>query len=101
MTESSISRLQRWYLAQCNGDWEHSWGLKVDTLDNPGWTLKVDLTETALAGRASGWTKVERSGADWIFYRSTGAVFEAACGPSNLEEAIEAFLAFSAEADGE
>ena len=33
-----------WYLSQCNGDWEHAYGVKIDTLDNPGWTLEVEDT---------------------------------------------------------
>ncbi|MFD5200063.1 Imm53 family immunity protein [Streptomyces sp. NPDC058375] len=28
--------LQGWYSAQCNEDWEHEWGGKIETLDNPG-----------------------------------------------------------------
>ena len=38
-----LQLLQEWYVAQCDGDWEHSYGVKIDTLDNPGWSLKVDL----------------------------------------------------------
>ena len=101
MNQTPTARLQRWYLAQCDGDWEHSSGVKIDTLDNPGWTLRVDLDGTALAGRTSDWTRVERSESDWIFYRSTGEVFEAACGPMNLEEAVEAFLEFAEQVESE
>jgi hypothetical protein len=25
---SNIAWIQRWYASQCDGDWEHSWGLK-------------------------------------------------------------------------
>lgn len=38
----------RWYGAQCDGDWEHSYGVTIDTLDNPGWWVRVDLRETHL-----------------------------------------------------
>jgi hypothetical protein len=38
--------LQRWYVAQCNGEWEHSYGIEIGTLDNPGWSLRVDLKDT-------------------------------------------------------
>lgn len=43
-----LRRLQEWYKMHCDGDWEHSYGVKIDTLDNPGWKLKVDLTGTLL-----------------------------------------------------
>jgi hypothetical protein len=38
--------LQDWYASQCDGDWEHGYGVHIGTLDNPGWTLTVDLTYT-------------------------------------------------------
>lgn len=47
-----LARLERWYAAQCNGDWEHQHGVEIGTLDNPGWSVRVSLAGTALAGRA-------------------------------------------------
>ena len=38
-----IEQLQAWYAAQCNGKWEHTYGIAIGTLDNPGWSLSVDL----------------------------------------------------------
>ena len=32
-----------WYKTNCDGDWEHSYGITLQTLDNPGWHLTVDL----------------------------------------------------------
>ena len=51
MSDENLSWLMQWYLAECNDDWEHSYGVKIDTLDNPGWTLKIDLRETDLGRR--------------------------------------------------
>ena len=31
-----ISKLQDWYFSKCDEDWEHEFGVKIDTLDNPG-----------------------------------------------------------------
>jgi hypothetical protein len=28
--------LQGWYATQCDGDWEHEYGVSIETLDNPG-----------------------------------------------------------------
>ncbi len=44
-----LAELQRWYLAQCNDDWEHSYGVTIETLDNPGWSVHIDLADTALS----------------------------------------------------
>lgn len=84
--------LQRWYLGQCDGEWEHSFGVSIETLDNPGWTLRVELQGSPLEHRAEPSSKVERSEHDWVHWRIEGGVFEAACGPTNLNEAILAFL---------
>jgi Immunity protein 53 len=32
-----LTQLQSWYVAQCNGDWEHTCGISIETVDNPGW----------------------------------------------------------------
>ncbi len=45
---TDIERLQAWYLAQCDGEWEHGFGPTISTLDNPGWSVKVDLKGTEL-----------------------------------------------------
>ena len=43
-----LEDIQRWYAAQCDGDWEHVFGLTISTLDNPGWSVKIDLEDTLL-----------------------------------------------------
>jgi hypothetical protein len=43
----AVALLQKWLIDRCNGAWEHSWGVAIETLDNPGWIIKIDLKETA------------------------------------------------------
>ena len=38
--------LQQWYYGHCNGDWEHGSGIHIDTLDNPGWSITINLEDT-------------------------------------------------------
>jgi Immunity protein 53 len=45
---NELDRLQRWYLSHCNGDWEHTYGVTMENIDNPGWTLTVQLAETTV-----------------------------------------------------
>jgi hypothetical protein len=66
MNSFGLTELQARYIAQCDGAWEHTYGIKIETLDNPGWMLRVDLAETELAGRAFDRVEVERSEQDWI-----------------------------------
>lgn len=95
MGKSAIGRLEAWYAAECNGEWEHTYGIVIETLDNPGWRLRVDLTETTLQDK--GFTAVarERSPEDWIDCRVKNSAFEGAGGVSNLEEIIAIFLAWA------
>jgi hypothetical protein len=100
LNEDNFSWLSQWYLAQCDDDWEHSYGVKIDTLDNPGWTLKIDLTDTALDGRAfervmhgepSGDLEEWRRTGSWWVASVQGSTFQASCGPLDLSAAIGVF----------
>ncbi|MER6509415.1 immunity 53 family protein [Nonomuraea sp. NPDC001636] len=86
--------LQSWYASCCNDDWEHSYGVTIDTLDNPGWHVKIDLADTPLTGALLDASKVERTEDDWVHVWSNGIRFEGACGPLNLGELLEAFRDF-------
>lgn len=46
-----LSALQAWYSQQCNGKWEHAHGISIESLDNPGWLVKIDLAGTELHSR--------------------------------------------------
>ncbi|MDO7908781.1 Imm53 family immunity protein [Paenibacillus sp. JX-17] len=35
--------LQEWYASQCDGDWEHSNGIKITSIDNPGWYVEINI----------------------------------------------------------
>jgi hypothetical protein len=49
--EKGLRFLENWYRQQCKGDWEQQWGVKIGTLDNPGWTIAISLKETRAEGR--------------------------------------------------
>jgi hypothetical protein len=96
-----LQELQHWYRSCCNEDWEHSNGVHIDTLDNPGWSLVVDLEGTDLQNRsfqelaigvgADSHPETE----DWIVCRVVGWKFVAHGGPFKLEEMIATFLAWA------
>ena len=100
MTDENIKWLMDWYVAQCNGEWEHSYGVEIGTLDNPGWSLKINLRETKLEDRP--FTKVQsgvpaddlnewqRDGSWWVAEVKDWK-FEAACGPLDLPAVIAVF----------
>ncbi|MGV9580048.1 immunity 53 family protein [Streptomyces sp. NPDC003509] len=95
--ETVLDWLQGWYAAQCNEDWEHEWGIKIDTLDNPGWSVRIDLEETDLEGHDSPRHDLNRGKDDWVMAWTSEMTFHAACGPGNLTEALTLFRRWAAE----
>ncbi len=80
--------LQNWYLNNCDGLWEHLFGVKIDTLDNPGWKLSISSRGTDLEGQSFKRMKVDRTENDWVRCWVEAEKFEARSGPLNLGEAI-------------
>ena len=106
MRTDGLSWLTHWYLAQCDDDWEHSYGVEIGTLDNPGWTLKIDLQDTDLEGRsfakfahgepADNLKEWQQIGSWWVADVKDG-IFEAACGPLDLPAVISLFRKWAEE----
>lgn len=92
-TADVLKRLEDWYLGECNGDWEHSYGVTIETLDNPGWIVKVDLSETAWENLEVARQITQRSEDDWIQIEVSDSRFVGCGGAKNLAEMIEGFLA--------
>jgi hypothetical protein len=94
---SAIQKLQEWYRSRCDGDWEHGFGVKITTLDNPGWSLTINLIDTPLEKKSFTPYEYEFSDIDWISCRVEEKQFRAAGGPMKLEELIEVFLRWKDE----
>lgn len=90
----SLKWLQEWYSKNCDGYWEHSYGVKIDTLDNPGWSVVIDIRETKLADRPFDLVSRDGSETDWILCRVVEGKFLGDGGPLNLEEILEKFRAW-------
>lgn len=89
---TALSRLQRWYASQCDGDWEHSYGITIETLDNPGWSMSIDLEGTQLSDVEISPIEIDRSDHDWLRCFVEGPRLRLVGGPENLEEMIALFL---------
>ena len=88
----SLSTLERWYASQCNGEWEHGYGVRIDTLDNPGWHVHIGLHGTKKQDASLAKVSINRSQNDWMIYGFEKQEFQVACGPENLSEAIDIFV---------
>ena len=92
-----LAELQAWYAAQCDGDWEHQDGIEINTLDNPGWRVTINLQGTALEGRR--FSAVEENyedDTDWLRCWVAEQSFQAAGGPTRLTRILRIFLDWSA-----
>ncbi len=102
MIASTLDRLARWYASRCDGEWEHGFGVRIDTLDNPGWSVKINLEGTPLAERP--FEKIVEGEEDenyadggkqigpWMTCFVKQKVWHAVCDPSQLDRALTRFL---------
>ncbi len=88
-----LNWLQEWYSKNCEDTSVHYFGVKIETLDNPGWTVKIELLDTKgyFEGKIFEEMKIERSDDDWLFCKVENKEFKGACGPENLEEMLSIF----------
>ena len=65
MNAPLLEELENWYVSNCDGDWEHQYGVKIETQDNPGWSVQVNLIFTALEDAPFQRIQVDDSETDW------------------------------------
>ena len=88
---TSLQWLQDWYRLQCNETWEHEHGISISTLDNPGWSVVIDLVGTDLAGSDMSPYTSDPSDTDWVFCKLEAGKFTAHGDPSKLDWIIDHF----------
>ncbi|MFI5589994.1 Imm53 family immunity protein [Amycolatopsis sp. NPDC051758] len=93
MTEE-ILWLSEWFSSQCDGDWEHEFGVRLETLDNPGWRLLVDIVGTGVEGRVLPRSKVDLGAGRWLWTSADGKSYEGSCDVRSLRELVAAFRGF-------
>ena len=96
--DATIARLSRWFAAHCDGEREHHHGISIESTDNPGWWVKIDLAGTRLATRpfteiAEGVDAGRHPRADaWLTCYVVGNVWNGAGDPARLDEILQRFL---------
>ncbi len=82
-----VEQIQAWYAAQCDGGWEHQYGVSIETLDNPGWCVMVDLSGTSLENISFQTYQEDKGEEDWIFCEISGRG-----DPFKLQTILEIFV---------
>ncbi|WP_157758563.1 immunity 53 family protein [Cystobacter fuscus] len=101
-TLSDMEWLEQWYEAQCREEWAHHQGVNIQSLDNPGWLLKVDLRGTNLEGRMAdalvqrtreppSETNGNQGGDDWMECSIKEGCFIGAGDPRKLRAILNCF----------
>lgn len=83
--------IQNWYLSNCDGDWEHSYGLNIYTLDNPGWSVDIELTDTDLEFSKFELIQKYIDANNWIHCDVVDGVFKGSGSADKLEEILKIF----------
>jgi hypothetical protein len=93
-----LSWLQQWYSAHCDGVWEHSFGITIETIDNPGWSVTISLERTELESIPFEPVKAEANERNWVQCRvaergdgENQRRFKGRGGASNLSDIIGVF----------
>lgn len=86
-----LNWIQEWYKTQCDGEWEHEYGIKVHTIDNPGWSMSIDLVYTQMEHIQIEYQLFEKSETDWYAFSIQGSVYHAAGDPNKLEFLLTKF----------
>ncbi|PSQ81697.1 MAG: hypothetical protein BRD46_01430 [Bacteroidetes bacterium QS_8_68_15] len=95
--ERATQALSRWYADACDGDWEHQFGIEIESLDNPGWAVRIDLAGTSLAGETLSSEQRDVSEEDWYRVTVRDSQFRGYGDPSKLPLLLSKFRAFAEE----
>ena len=89
---NNLQWLQEWLLKNCYIDSDHFYCISIETIDNPGWHIRIQLEDTILNKEVFEKTVIQREDEDdWLHCKVENGVFDGNCGPRNLEEIILVF----------
>lgn len=89
-----------WFRLRCDGEWEHGNGIVIETLDNPGWSLKIELKGTPLEGKPLPADQLDSEGIDyWWMAKIENGLFCAFCGPHDLPAVLKRFRSWAENSD--
>lgn len=89
---NTLLELQNWYQSNCDEEWEHYYGVQIETLDNPGWSLKIDLIGTNLEDHIFQEINCENTEDDWYVCRVINNQYQGTGDPKKLELLLQTFL---------
>ena len=89
---SALAEIQKWFTSNCDGEWEEDYGVKIETMSDPGWLVVIDLEETNLEGEEFEPIELESSEDCWMNCRVEEAKFRGMGDSAKLEEILRIFV---------
>ncbi|MDI7164983.1 Imm53 family immunity protein [Leptospira santarosai] len=90
-SKTMFSWLMEWYQSQCDGDWEHEYGIEINTNGDRGWQVKIEVNFTELDGVVINHTLIQQGLNDWYFFSLKDGKFLAEGDPKKLSIILEKF----------
>lgn len=75
-TDDPLSALQTWFKRRVDGQWEHQFGIRIESLDNPGWLISIDVADTEVADKRFDEIAYDGGPHDWLTCRVVKRTFE-------------------------
>src|SRR5271154_2255314 len=97
MPRNDLEWLDDWYQRQCNGEWEHRQGVRLESLDNPGslenpgWHLTINLAGTSAVNARPQQLRLETQSGGWLACSIAGECFEGSGDPRRIGQIIGVF----------
>lgn len=92
MNSDILDWIQEWLAQNCDGDWEHAQNFTITTIDNPGWSVTINLAGTRLEGKLFSTVEIEKNDTDWLYCSVKNQKFQGDGGVRNLIEILKIFI---------
>jgi hypothetical protein len=94
MNFAILNWLQNWFFQNCDDKWEKEQRLLIETLDNPGWLLTLQLKNSIYQNVSLNKNTIDRTEHNWCHCLVRDSIFIDAGGPFNLTEILYYFRNF-------
>ncbi len=92
MNSNILDWMQDWLAQNCDGDWEHAQNFTITTIDNPGWSITINLVGTKLEEKHFSIVEIENNDTDWLYCTVKNQQFQGDGGVRNLIEILQIFI---------
>lgn len=87
----NLAWLSWWFSERCDGEWESDFGVTIESVNNPGWMVRIDLDGTGLDPDSFKPLADQRTDTDWVECKVEDGVWLGGGGIENLDEVLGIF----------